>query len=118
MNHAFAVRFSERADRDLEAIFDHVEASLLSFGESPEDAFSVANIRVAAIKLAGQRLGRAPFQGSLRNDLLPGLRQVKKDRAIIYFAVDEANRVVNVLAIFFGGQDHQRRMLRRVLGGE
>lgn len=115
---SFAVRFSEEAERDLEAVFDHVEASLLSFGESPEDAFSTAIARVSAMKLNGQCLGLAPFQGTIRNDLLPGLRQVTKDKAIFYFTIDEANQCVNILAIFFGGQDHQRRMLIRVLGGE
>ena len=44
---------------------------------------------------------------------MPGLRTVTKDRAIFYFLVDEE---VRVLAVFFGGQAHQRAMLRRVLG--
>ena len=53
-----------------------------------------------------------------RNDLMPGLRRVTKDKAIFYFIVDEAKAHVNVFAIFYGGQDHQRRMLMRPLGGE
>lgn len=60
-------------------------------------------------------LGRTPHQGTLRPELAPGLRSVTKDRAIFYFDVDDDRRVVRVLAVFFGGQDHQRLMLKRLL---
>jgi plasmid stabilization system protein ParE len=60
-------------------------------------------------------LGEKPHQGTLRPELLPGLRSVTKQRAIFYFIVDEPKRQVRVLAVFFGGQDHQRQMLRRLL---
>ena len=36
-------------------------------------------------------------------------------RAIYWFDVDEGRRTVRVLAVFFGGQDHIRRMLIRLL---
>ena len=62
-----------------------------------------------------EALGRAPHQGTLRPELLPGLRGVTKDRAVFYFATDDEAEVVRVLAVFFGGQDHQRRMLLRVM---
>ena len=61
-------------------------------------------------------LGEAPHQGTLRADLLPGLRSVTKDRAIFYFDIDDDRRTVRILAVFFGGQDHTRRMLMRLLG--
>ena len=38
------------------------------------------------------------------------------DRAIYWFDVDEAARKVRILAVFFGGQDHVRHMLVRLLG--
>ena len=47
--------------------------------------------------------------------MMPGLRSVTKDRAIFYFTIDEGKHVVRVLAVFFGGQDHQREMLKRML---
>jgi hypothetical protein len=40
------------------------------------------------------------------------------DRAIIYFFVNEGAHQVDVLAVFFGGQDHKARMLRRILAGD
>ena len=61
-----------------------------------------------------QALGRAPFQGTLWPDLLLDLRWVTKNRAILYFQVDEPAAVVRVLAVFFGGQDHRMRMLLRL----
>ena len=54
------------------------------------------------------------FQGTLRPELGDGIRNVTKHRAIFYFEVLEEQ--IRVLAIFFGGQDHQGRMLLRILG--
>ena len=81
---------------------------------SLEGALERAAARVRAIEDDMERLGRAPFQGTLREDLRPGLRQVTKRRAVFYFTVDEAAEQVRVLAVFFGGQDHLAEMLRRL----
>ena len=43
-----------------------------------------------------------------------GLRHVTKNRAVIYFDVYEATQSIRVIAVFFGGQDHQRHMLKRL----
>jgi toxin ParE1/3/4 len=43
---------------------------------------------------------------------------VTKQRAVFYFDVDDDQRLVRILAVFFGGQDHQRAMLRRLLAPE
>lgn len=112
---AFSVERAEAADRDLEAIFEHLYDAALGLGEDPEEAYRRASGRILAIGEAMAALGRAPHQGTLRPDLRPGLRQVTKDRAVFYFQVDEAAELVRVLAVFFGGQDHQRRMLLRVM---
>ena len=61
-----------------------------------------------------ERLGRAPFQGTLREELRPGLRQVTRNRAVFYFEVDAAGKELRVLAVFFGSQDHVVRMLHRL----
>ncbi|MBY0563268.1 MAG: hypothetical protein K2P58_03695 [Hyphomonadaceae bacterium] len=60
-------------------------------------------------------IAKRPHQGTLLPNLLPNLRCVTKDHAIFYFTVDDEARIVRVLAIFFGGQDHQRHMLKRLL---
>ncbi len=50
-------------------------------------------------------------------ELLPGLRRVTKNQAIFHFDVDDGEKTLRVLAIFFGGQDHQRHMLKRLVSG-
>jgi toxin ParE1/3/4 len=114
---AYKVVRSEDADRDLQAIFDHLIDSHLGFGETPSEAIRLAAVRLGKIHGAMARLGKLPHQGTLEPNLLPDLRHVTKDRAIFYFTADDAAEVVTVLAIFFGGQDHQRAMLKRIMGG-
>jgi plasmid stabilization system protein ParE len=111
---AFEVVRSHSCDRDLRAIFRHLLESQIALGETFEVAFERANARLKVIEDDMARLGRVPFQGTLREALGPGLRQVTKSRAIFYFLVDEDSRRVRVLAVFFGGQDHVARMLARV----
>ncbi len=103
-------------DRDLAAIFDFLSESYQAFGEDADAATERAAARVRDIETEMLSLGAAPHQGTLRPELLPGLRSVTKNRAIFYFDVDEERRMVRVLAVFFGGQDHRRRMLKRLLG--
>jgi toxin ParE1/3/4 len=110
---AFEVVRSRASDRDLERIFDHLAASHRALGDQAETSIDRAAARVRAIEDA-MALGRAPFQGTLREDLLPGRRQVTKDRAVFYFTVDAATEQVRVLAVFFGGQDHLVHMLHRL----
>ena len=111
---AFDVVRSRASDRDLAAIFDHLIAAYQALGDTPGDALDRAAARVRAIEDDMERLGRAPFQGTLREDLRPGLRQATRNRAVFYFEIDEAAQQVRVLAVFFGGQDHVARMLRRL----
>ncbi len=111
----FAVEFSAAAEHDLELIFDHLVESYLGFGEGAEGAVDHAAQRVMAIRNTADRLARLPFCGTLRDDILPGVRFLAVDRAIYWFDVDEAARRVRVLAVFFGGQHHVRRMLLRLL---
>lgn len=115
---AWTVERSAEADRDLSLVFDFLFSAALDFGEPTDRAFQQAARRIDAIEDAVFALGNAPHQGTLDPELLPGLRRVTKERAILYFDTDEDAQVVRVLAVFFGGQDHRRRMLIRLLGGE
>lgn len=112
------VEQSAEADHDLSLIFDFLFSAALDFGEPGDRAFAQAARRIRAIEDAIFALGNAPHQGTLDHDLMPGLRRVGKERAILYFDIDEDARVVRVLAVFFGGQDHRRRMLVRLLGDQ
>lgn len=87
----------------------------MHFGATFADAKKRATARIEAIKAAIHALGALPHRGTRRDNLMRGMRSVTKQRAILYFTVDEEQRVVRVLAVFFGGQDHQNIMLRRLL---
>ena len=62
-----------------------------------------------------ETLGEVPHQGTLRPHLGDGIRNVTKNRAVYYFDVDDSKKLVRVLAVFFGGQDHDARILLRLL---
>lgn len=114
----YRLEFSAEAERDLELIFDHLFDSYRSLGEALEDALDHASARVMAVRTGANRILTVPHRGERHDDILPGLRHLTIDRAIYWFDVDEARRTVRVLAVFFGGQDHVRRMLRRLLADE
>ena len=111
----FSIEFSADAEHDFELIFDHLFESYRSFGESIEEALVHAARRIDGIRQSANELCVAPHRVTLHEDMLPGLRYVAIDRAIYWFQVYEVEEKVRVLAIFFGGQDHIRHMLARLL---
>jgi len=112
---AYSVELAADARDDLVAIHDFLVDSYIAFGEDTADSFDRADARIDAIGKALRALGDLPAQGTLRPEIRIGLRNVTKDRAVIYFDVDDNARVVRILAVFYGGQDHQRHMLQRAL---
>ena len=114
---AFRLEFAAEAERDFGLIFDHLLRSYLDFGDGLESALDHAESRVAEIRAAAERILTAPHRGERHDDILPGVRHLAIGRAIYRFDVDEARETVRVLAVFFGGQDHVRRMMVRLLGG-
>ena len=112
---AFRLEFAAAAERDFGPIFDRLLRSYLEFGESPESALDRAELRIAEIRAAAERIPVAPHRGERHDDILPGLRHLAIGQAIYRFDVDEPRETVRVLAVFFGGQDHIRRMMTRLL---
>lgn len=113
----WAVVFAADAIHDLLLISDHLLRAYQGFGESPEEASRHAAARIDAIISAAERLATAPLLGESHDDLLPGLRHLALDRAVYWFRPRPQEREIQVLAVFFGGQDHQRHMLVRLLQG-
>lgn len=112
----WTVEFSAAAERDFELIFDHLLQSYQDFGDGFDQAFHRAEQRILSIQSSALDLAKSPYRGTLRPDILVGMRFVRRDKAVYWFVVDEGRQVVQVLAIFFGGQDHIRHMLTRLLG--
>lgn len=96
-NMAFKIKFSADCARDFEAIFDHLFASYIGFGESAEQAVDHAALRIAAIRHAAATLAASPMRGTLRHDVLPSVRHITIDRAIYRFDVDSAARTISAI---------------------
>ena len=111
----WTVVFAAEAINDLLLISEHLAQAYCSFGESPAEADRHAQARIEAIIAAAERLATAPWRGESHDDLMPGLRHLALDRAVYWFRPRAQHRDIQVLAVFFGGQDHQRRMLVRLL---
>ena len=113
----WTVEFAAAAERDFELIFDHLIRSYQEFGDNFDTAFERAEQRVSAIKSSASDIAKIPFQGTLRPDILPDLRFVRHDKAVFWFVAQEEQQIVQILAVFFGSQDHIRHMLGRLLSG-
>ncbi|WP_428644107.1 type II toxin-antitoxin system RelE/ParE family toxin [Roseibium sp.] len=107
--------YSVEAERDFELIFDHLFETYVDLGEDPEAALEAAADRVRSIRGCIDGLTGKPFIGTLRPDILPGLRFVRLERAAVWFLPDEHKKTIIIAAIFFGAQDHIRQMLTRLL---
>ena len=111
----FRLEFAAEAERDFGLIFDHLVESYTGFGENSESAIEHAAARVLEIRSTADCPLAAPHRGERHDDILPGLRHLSINRAIYWFEVDEEYETVRILAVFFGGQDHVRHMLARLI---
>lgn len=107
--------FSRSALADFSLIYDFLYESYLGFGHPAAEAAGKCETRLKAIRKNAENIARQPFQGTLHPELGENLRHVTIERAIYWFQIHEDEQQVRILAIFFGGQDHQRRMLVRLL---
>lgn len=112
----WTIEYLPDAQRDFKLIFDHLVESYQEFGDAPEEAIDRARQRMLVIRDGIGRLGETPFIGTLRNEIYSGLRFVRRNGAAIWFMSNDQNCTVLVIAIFFGGQDHMRRILGRLIG--
>ena len=112
---SWSVVFAADAVEDLALIEAHLIRAYQAFGEQPVEAAQHAQARVEAIITAAERLALAPLRGEAHDDLLPGLRHLTLNSAVYWFRPRPSSRDIQVLAVFFGGEDHQRHMLVRLL---
>ena len=112
---SWRIEYSEAAEHDVELLFQHFADSYIEFGDSRNEAAERAVQRIGQILDTAERIATAPHRGEHHDDLLPGLRHLTLERAIYWYRIDKVQRSVSILAIFFGGEDHQRKMLVRLL---
>lgn len=109
------LELSPDSERDLSLIFDHLFDTYKELGESDVEAFDHAAARVRGIQQSAASLSANPYRGTIREAFGTDIRNVTINKAIIWFQLDEIEKTIRVLAFFFGGQDHIRHMLRRLL---
>lgn len=113
----YRIEFSPSALADLDLIERHLFDSYIHFGDAADIATAKANDRISGILAGIGKLSRFPQRGVSDDALAVGLRHLTINDAITYFDLDGEASTVLVRAVFFGGQDHQTHMLRRLLGG-
>lgn len=111
---AYDIKRTTDSIQDLDSIFDHLVSTYVGFGDQLPVAYERAGKRVRGITADMFSLAGYPYRGTLDAGLGFGLRHFTKNNAVIYFRIDETAKVVHVLAVFFGGQDHKRLMLKRL----
>lgn len=111
----WALEYSENAEHDFELIFDHLFNAYLELGDPLEDAVERAAERIGRLRLEISRLIETPYIGTLRSDIHPEVRFLRRDKAAIWFLPVENSRTIIVAAIIYGAQDHIRHMLARLL---
>ncbi|WP_137133756.1 type II toxin-antitoxin system RelE/ParE family toxin [Rhizobium sp. FKY42] len=111
----FKVERSKQSIRDLELIFRHLIQSYIGFGDPVEEAIERALQRLHSIESDMDGLAQTPYQGTVwTTESGTELRYVTKKKVVFYFEIKAEAQVINLLAVFFGGQDHRRHMLERL----
>ncbi|MDH2329104.1 type II toxin-antitoxin system RelE/ParE family toxin [Cereibacter sp. SYSU M97828] len=101
----FRVRFHPGVEGDLRGIADW----LLEYAGPVSTARVIEQLRDTALSLK-----TAPHRGTLRNDILPGLRAIPSGRrGVIAFTVDDELGEVFVHLVTYAGADWQARMTGR-----
>ncbi|QTU99097.1 MULTISPECIES: type II toxin-antitoxin system RelE/ParE family toxin [Rhizobium] len=111
----WTLEYSEDVERDFELIFDHLFDSYVELGDSPDEALERTAERIRKSRVEIDRLVDTPYIGTLRPDIYPGIRFLRRDKTAVWFLPVENNRKIVIAAIFYGAQDHIRHMLARML---
>ena len=95
----YRVVLAPEASDQLEALF-----TVIAERASPAIAQRYTNAVVATC----EGLALFPLRGVAREDIRPGLRLTHhKGRTVIAYAVDEVEKTVSIVGVFYGGQDHE-----------
>ncbi|WP_157131519.1 type II toxin-antitoxin system RelE/ParE family toxin [Rhizobium sp. NXC14] len=111
----WTLEYSEDVARDFELIFDHLFDSYVELGDSPDEALERTAERIRKLRVEIDRLVDTPYIGTLRPDIYPGIRFLRRDKAAVWFLPVENSRRIIIAAVFHGAQDHIRHMLARML---
>lgn len=113
----WTLEYSEDAERDFELIFDHLFDAYGELGDPPDEAVERTAERIRKLRVEIDRLVDTPYIGTVRSNIHPELRFLRRDKAAIWFLPVEHGRTIIIAAIFSGAQDHIRHMIARMLAG-
>jgi plasmid stabilization system protein ParE len=107
---SYRIRFHPLVERDLDTIahwiIDHA-------------GVEVAHRKLTEIEQTITDLAHLPHRGSIRDDIVPGLRAIPAARkAVIAFSVDDAAGEILIQAVTYGGADWVGRTRSRTRQGE
>ncbi len=95
----YRVVFAPEANKQLLALQEYITKAASAF---------VAQSYTKGIVIYCKSLAQFPHRGNQRDDLLPGLRITHyKKRTAIAFVVDEDAGEVNIVGIWYGGQQYE-----------
>ncbi len=110
--YGYNVQLSEESEVDLDRIFDHLLRPMFIWANRSKKPLNT-------LRSACGRFGpiSSPSDGPLIKERFPSNRAGPaarhKNRGIIYFDIDDFTQSVRVIAVFFGGQDHDNHILKR-----
>jgi toxin ParE1/3/4 len=102
----YRLDYHPEAEQDLVDIYNFIE------GYAGQIA---AQRKLAEIETSTYRLADLPKIGTIRDDLVPGLRAVPAaEKAVICFTVDDETRTVLIICVSYAGSDWTSRVKERL----
>jgi len=109
----YAVKRKRSVIRDLAVIRRHLIGAYCDLGEPKADAEARAAARLRGAAFYMQSFATHPHRGTAHPDLPGGVRHVTDTDFVYYFTVDDQRFEVDVVAVFFGEQNHLRLFRER-----
>nr|WP_250809527.1 type II toxin-antitoxin system RelE/ParE family toxin [Neorhizobium tomejilense] len=102
----YKLDYHPEAEQDLINIYNFIEAYAGRI---------TAQRKLAEIETVTYRLVDLPKIGTIRDDLIPGLRAVPAaEKAVVCFTVDDETRTVFILCVSYAGSDWASRVKERL----
>lgn len=110
----YIVRRAASVPRDISAIRAHLIRSYRAFGDTYAEAAERASDRIRGALDYMRTFESRPHRGTMHPGQVEEIRHVTSEDFIFYFKINEKSAEVSIIAVFFGGEDHLRRIEQRL----